>query len=59
MYLLMAIVLTFVATYAALQFALHATQSRLEPRLVKTVIPFFDSTVGFLQHRVNYFLHLK
>jgi hypothetical protein len=60
MHLLVAIVLVaFVATYAALQFALHATQSRSEPRLVRTLIPFFDSTLGFLEHKVNYLLHLK
>ncbi|KAF1832832.1 cytochrome P450 [Decorospora gaudefroyi] len=48
-----------VIAYLALQFLLHGTQSKREPCLLETKVPFLDSAIGILRHRVNYLVNLR
>jgi hypothetical protein len=48
-----------VVMYLALQFLLHITQNGREPRLLESNIPFFDSAIGILKHRAEYFSYLR
>ncbi|KAL6709802.1 hypothetical protein ACN47E_000587 [Coniothyrium glycines] len=52
-------IVTALVSYFALQFLLKSTQSSREPCLTNTAIPFFDSAIGILRHKVNYLTHLK
>jgi hypothetical protein len=47
------------AIYIILQFLLHKTQSKREPLLLESTIPFFDSAIGILKHRANYLGSLR
>jgi hypothetical protein len=48
-----------VAVYVILQLLLHLTQNKLEPQLLESTIPFFDSAIGILKHRANYLGSLR
>lgn len=40
--------------YLILQLVLHATQSKEEPCLLETRVPFLDSAIGILRHGASY-----
>jgi hypothetical protein len=48
-----------VATYLLLQLLLHITQSKREPRLLESTLPFLDSAIGIFKHRANYLASLR
>ncbi|KAF1850255.1 cytochrome P450 [Cucurbitaria berberidis CBS 394.84] len=48
-----------IIAYLALQFLLHGTQSKREPCILETTVPFFDSAIGILRHRANYLSNLR
>jgi len=43
-----------VVAYLILQVSLHGTQSKEEPCLLETRVPFLDSAIGILRHRARY-----
>ncbi|KAL5382949.1 hypothetical protein DPSP01_006218 [Paraphaeosphaeria sporulosa] len=56
----LAIVFVAVAIiYGTLYAVLHATQSKSEPRLIPTTIPFLDPAIGIARHKVNYLVSLR
>jgi hypothetical protein len=48
-----------VVVYVALQFLLHSTQSKREPRLLETTVPFFESAIGIFKYRTKYLARLR
>ncbi|KAH3913975.1 hypothetical protein HBH56_096770 [Parastagonospora nodorum] len=48
-----------VATYLVLQLLLHLTQSKREPRLLESTLPFLDSAIDIFKHRANYLASLR
>ena len=43
-----------VIIYLILQLLLHSTQSKEEPCLSETRVPFLDSAIGILRHGASY-----
>ncbi|KAI0606697.1 Cytochrome P450 [Pyrenophora tritici-repentis] len=52
--ILAATVAVAVIAYLILQVLLHGTQSKEEPCLLETRVPFFDSAIGILRHGAGY-----
>jgi len=48
-----------VATYVVLQLLLQLTQSKREPRLLESTLPFLNSAIGIFKHRANYLANLR
>lgn len=48
-----------IIVYFVLQVSLHVTQSKREPRLAETRVPFLDSAFGIARQRVNYLASLR
>ena len=57
-YIAVALAATVVA-YLALQLLLHGTQSKEEPCLLETSMPFLDFTIGILRERASYLANLR
>lgn len=47
------------ATHGILWVTLHTTQSKHEPVLLPTIIPFLDPIIGIARHKINYLVRLK
>lgn len=48
-----------VVTYVFLQLLLQLTQSKREPRLLESTLPFLDPAIGIFTHRANYLANLR
>jgi hypothetical protein len=48
-----------VIAYLTLQLVLHGTQSKKEPCLLETTVPFLDSAIGILRERASYLVNLR
>jgi hypothetical protein len=48
-----------VVAYVALQLLLHGTQSKEEPCLLETSVPFLNPAIGILRERASYLANLR
>jgi hypothetical protein len=56
---LLLVLTAIMVVYGAMCALLYSTQSKKEPRLPPTAIPFLEPAIGIAKDRVNYLVKLR